>query len=150
MSNNSSNNLINNVLAITDKNYPLVTNLANVSALLKVSFKNTSWAGFYLVENDKLFLGPFQGEVACSVIAFGKGVCGTAFKTKETIIVENVDLFPGHIACSDTSRSEIVTPIIKNGKVVAVIDLDSDLYNNYTEKDKILLESISNILSSYF
>lgn len=147
---NDNKLIVETILSIIDKNYPLVTNLSNVSAILKSSFNNTSWAGFYLVEGDKLFLGPFQGEVACSLIEFGMGVCGTSFKTKKTIIVDNVLNFSGHIACSSSSRSEIVTPIIKDNQVVAVIDLDSNLYDNYTEKDKVLLEEISNILSSYF
>lgn len=145
-----NNNLKQTILSVIDKNYPLITNLANVSAILKTYFKNTSWAGFYLVEGNKLFLGPFQGDVACSVIEIGNGVCGTAFKTKKTIIVDNVLEFSGHIACSSSSRSEIVTPIIKNNKVVAVIDLDSDFFNNYTKQDKILLEQISKILSIIF
>ncbi|HHX79266.1 MAG TPA: GAF domain-containing protein [Acholeplasmataceae bacterium] len=145
-----NNNLDQIILSIIDKKYPLVTNLANVSAILKTSFKNTSWAGFYLVQDNTLFLGPFQGEVACSVIEIGKGVCGTAFEIKETIIVDNVLEFKGHIACSSKSRSEIVTPIIKNNKVVAVIDLDSDLFNNYTKEDQLSLEKISTILATLF
>ena len=145
-----NNNLDQIILSIIDKKYPLVTNLANVSAILKTSFKNTSWTGFYLVQDNTLFLGPFQGEVACSVIEIGKGVCGTAFEIKETIIVDNVLEFKGHIACSSKSRSEIVTPIIKKNKVVAVIDLDSDLFNNYTKEDQLSLEKISTILATLF
>ena len=145
-----NNNLDQIILSIIDKKYPLVTNLANVSTILKTSFKNTSWTGFYLVQDNTLFLGPFQGEVACSVIEIGKGVCGTAFEIKETIIVDNVLEFKGHIACSSKSRSEIVTPIIKNNKVVAVIDLDSDLFNNYTKEDQLSLEKISTILATLF
>ena len=145
-----NNNLEQTIISIIDKKYPLVTNLSNVSSILKTNFPNSSWAGFYLVEKEKLFLGPFQGDVACSVIEKGKGVCGTSFNTQKTIIVDNVLEFSGHIACSSTSRSEIVTPIIKNNKVVAIIDLDSNLYNNYTKNDKIQLEKISKILSSLF
>jgi GAF domain-containing protein len=105
--------------------------------------ENINWAGFYLVEGDTLYLGPFQGEVACTIIKKGKGVCGTSFEKGETIIVPDVNKFPGHIACSSKSRSEIVTPIFKNNKVVGVIDIDAPIYDRFHEEEKKLLENIA-------
>lgn len=141
--------MIEKVRAIIDKNIPLMSNLSNVSAILN-EMDNINWCGFYLVSEDKLFLGPFQGEVACTVIEKGRGVCGTSFLRKETIIVDNVNEFPGHIACSSKSKSEIVTPIIKDGEVVGVIDIDSPIYNRFTQNDKNVLETIADILSDLF
>ena len=105
--------LLAQIKSIIDPNIPLVSNLSNVSSVLN-QMENINWVGFYLVEGDKLFLGPFQGDVACTIIPKGKGVCGTSFEKKETIIVPNVNEFKGHIACSSLSKSEIVVPIIKN------------------------------------
>ena len=114
--------LVEQIKSLIDKDLPLVSNLSNASAVLN-QMENINWVGFYLVKGDKLFLGPFQGDVACVVIPKGKGVCGTSFEKKETIIVGNVNEFKGHIACSSLSKSEIVVPIIKNGDVVALIDV---------------------------
>ena len=150
--NNNNKTLLENVKAIVDFNIPLISNLANVSRLLKDGFTNTSWAGFYLsnVEQTYLYLGPYQGSLACTKIAFNKGVCGTAAYKKESQLVNNVHEFKGHIACSSLSNSEVVVPILKENKVVGVIDLDSNLFNNYNEEDVKLLEEIANYLSNLF
>mgnify|MGYP002777129014 CR=1 FL=1 len=118
-----------------------VANLANISAALKEAF-GFFWVGFYLVKENELVLGPFQGPIACTRIRMGKGVCGTAWERGETIIVPNVDEFPGHIACSSASKSEIVVPIKKEGKVIGVLDVDSDQLNDFSEVDKEWLEKL--------
>lgn len=138
--------LIKQITAIVDEKLPLVSNLSNVSAILN-QLENINWCGFYLVEGDTLYLGPFQGDVACTTIQKGKGVCGTAFEKKETIIVDDVNAFQGHIACSTLSKSEIVVPIIKEGLVKAVLDIDAPIYNRFTSIDKENLERVSKILS---
>jgi L-methionine (R)-S-oxide reductase len=119
----------------------LVAKLANTAAALKQAF-NFFWVGFYLVKGTELVLGPFQGPIACTRIAKGKGVCGTAWKEERTILVPDVNAFPGHIACSAASRSEIVVPIIRDGEVVAVLDVDSDQLKDFTEVDQKGLETI--------
>ena len=141
--------LLKQVKAIINKDYPLVSNLANVSAILN-TLDNINWCGFYLAKKDALYLGPFQGEVACTKIAFDKGVCGRCYQRKETIIVDNVLEDEDHIACSSASRSEIVTPIIKDGAVVALIDIDAPIFSRFTLEDKKLLEDISEILKELF
>ncbi|MGB0166011.1 MAG: GAF domain-containing protein [Luteibaculum sp.] len=120
-----------------------VANLANASAALK-EFFGFLWIGFYLVDGDQLVLGPFQGPVACTRINLGKGVCGSAWKDKKTFIVPNVDEFPGHIACSSKSKSEIVVPLVKKGEVWAVLDVDSEQLNHFDETDKHYLEELCN------
>lgn len=120
----------------------LIANLANIAASLKQGM-NYFWVGFYLVKEDELVLGPFQGPIACTRIQLGKGVCGTAWKDAKTLIVPNVDEFPGHIACSADSKSEIVIPILKNGKVIMVLDVDSDTLNGFNEVDKVHLERLA-------
>ena len=134
---------------LVDEKLPLYSNLSNVSAVLN-QMENINWCGFYLVENNALYLGPFQGEVACTKIEYGKGVCGTSFKKKETIIVDDVTKFEGHIACSTKSKSEIVVPIIKNDEVKAVIDIDSPILSRFDSKEKDFLEKVSNLLSEIF
>ena len=119
----------------------LVANLGNVVAALKEQF-GWFWIGFYLVKDGELVLGPFQGPAACTRIKKGKGVCGTSWAEARTIIVPDVDKFPGHIACSSLSRSEIVVPVIRNGEVIAVLDVDSADYDTYNETDKHYLEKI--------
>ena len=141
--------MIEEVRALVDRKLPLVSNLSNVSALLN-TLDDLNWCGFYLAKDDVLYLGPFQGEVACTVIPFGRGVCGEAAKTKQTRIVGNVLEYANHIACSSRSRSEIVVPIIKGDKVVGVIDLDSPKFNRFNMEDKIMLEEIAKILSELF
>ena len=123
-----------------------ITSLSNMSALIFNSMPEVSWAGFYLVKEGKLILGPFQGKIACTEINFGKGVCGTTAVKKETIIVKNVHEFPGHIACDSESNSEIVVPIFKNRELYGVLDLDSKKLERFDQKDKILLESLVKIL----
>jgi len=141
--------LLKQIENIVDKKLPLVSNLSNVSALLN-TLGNLNWAGFYLVYDGKLYLGPFQGDVACTCIEYGKGVCGCAYKEKKTIIVPDVNEFTGHIACSSLSKSEIVTPIIKNNEVVAVIDIDAPIYDRFHEEEKELLEETAQILADLF
>ena len=114
--------------------------MANTSAALKETF-GFFWVGFYLVDGDQLVLGPFQGPVACTRIAFGKGVCGASWEQKMAILVPDVDAFPGHIACSSLSKSEVVIPLLKDGKVIGVLDVDSDQLNDFDEVDvKFLTE----------
>ncbi len=123
--------------------------LANVSAVLKNTF-HWWWVGFYLVKNNELVLGPFQGPVACTRIAHGKGVCGTSWAQNQSIVVEDVHAFPGHIACSAESNSEIVIPIRKNGTVVAVLDADSEHFSCFDETDRLFLEKICATLENLF
>ena len=141
--------LVKQVQAIINKNYPLVSNLSNVSALLN-QLENINWCGFYIVHDDALYLGPFQGEVACTKISFNKGICGRCYQEKKTIIVDNVLLDKDHIACSSASRSEIVTPIIKDNKVVALIDIDAPIFNRFNQEDAKMLEDIADILKELF
>ena len=141
--------LIQKVKSVVDKDIPLISNLSNVAAILN-EMKDINWCGFYIVNNDVLYLGPFQGEVACVVIQKGKGVCGASLLRKETIIVPDVNKFDGHIACSSKSKSEIVTPIIKDNEVVAVIDIDSPTLNRFNIDDQNTLEEIAKILSEIF
>lgn len=124
----------------------LVANLANISAALKEQFK-WFWVGFYLVKDNELVLGPFQGPVACTRIALGKGVCGSAWEQAKTLIVPDVDAFPGHIACSSLSRSEIVVPVFHNNEVAAVLDVDSELLDQFDETDARYLEQIIKLVS---
>ncbi len=120
----------------------LIANLANISAVLKEAF-GFFWVGFYLKKNQELVLGPFQGPLACTRIAFNKGVCGYCYTSKKTVIVPDVEAFPGHIACSSASKSEIVLPAFdKQGDVFLVLDLDSDLLNDFTPTDQFWLEKL--------
>lgn len=120
--------------------------MANASALIYETLADLNWAGFYLVRNDALLLGPFQGKTACVNIAKGKGVCGTAFETDETQLVPDVHQFPGHIACDSASNSEIVVPIHRDGKVIAVLDIDSPSFDRFSTEDKEGLESFVKVL----
>lgn len=126
-----------------------VANMANISAALREAF-GYFWVGFYVVKGQELVLGPFQGPIACTRIAYGKGVCGTAWKEARTVLVPDVDKFPGHIACSAASRSEIVVPVFKDGEVVMVLDVDSELLNDFDETDQIYLETLMHILEKTF
>lgn len=119
----------------------LIANLSNIAAALKQTF-NFFWVGFYIVKNNELVLGPFQGPIACTRISFGKGVCGAAWKEKKTIIVPDVGAFPGHIACSSASKSEIVVPVFLNKEVSMVLDVDSDQLNSFDETDQQFLEAL--------
>ncbi|TNF45753.1 MAG: GAF domain-containing protein [Bacteroidetes bacterium] len=127
----------------------LIANLANVSAALKQGL-GFFWVGFYIVKGEELVLGPFQGPIACTRIRSGKGVCGTSWAEKRTIVVPDVDAFPGHIACSSDSKSEIVVPLIKDSSVVAVLDVDSDSLNSFDSVDDKYLNELCSWLSEYF
>ncbi|MEM7548826.1 MAG: GAF domain-containing protein [Bacteroidota bacterium] len=141
--------LIQQIEALIADETDLVANLANVASALKFGM-DFFWVGFYVVKNEELVLGPFQGPIACTRISRGKGVCGTSWDKNETIIVSNVDEFPGHIACSSDSKSEIVLPIEKNGEVVAVLDIDSDTINTFDVTDKELLEPLMKTIGTKF
>jgi L-methionine (R)-S-oxide reductase len=123
----------------------LIANLANIAAALKQQM-NFFWVGFYLVKSNELVLGPFQGPIACTRISFGKGVCGTSWKEKSVIVVPNVEAFPGHIACSSESKSEIVLPAFKDGEVFLILDVDSDRLNDFDSTDKVALEKIMSLI----
>ena len=122
-------------------------NLANIAAVLKEVF-NPLWVGFYEWKTDELVLGPFQGPIACTRIKSGKGVCGKSFEIAKTIVVPDVDKFPGHIFCSNSSKSEIVVPIIRNGEVLAVLDVDSYKLNHFDDVDQEYLEQLANLISN--
>jgi len=122
-----------------------IANLSNIAAALKQTM-NFFWVGFYIVKDDQLVLGPFQGPVACTRIQFGKGVCGASWKEKKTFLVPDVEEFPGHIACNSASRSEIVLPAFKNGAVSLVMDIDSDRLNDFDEVDQHALEKVIGII----
>nr|WP_199159018.1 GAF domain-containing protein [Pedobacter sp. ASV2] len=122
-----------------------VANMANACAALKEQF-NWFWVGFYLVKQDELVLGPFQGPVACTRIKKGKGVCGSSWAEAKTLIVPDVEAFPGHIACSSLSQSEIVLPLIKDGEVIGVLDVDSEHLNHFDETDQVYLEKVISVL----
>lgn len=139
--------LIKQIKSLLRKEDNLITNLSNFTAALKQTFSKISWVGFYLFDGTKLYLGPFQGKVACTEIQIGSGVCGTSAKERKIIIVDDVDNFPGHIACDVESRSEIVVPIFKEDKLFGVLDLDSTTYNSFNETDKKYLEKLVNFLS---
>jgi GAF domain-containing protein len=138
--------LIPQINALLEGEHDLVANLANTVAALKEQF-GWFWVGFYVVKNDELVLGPFQGPVACTRIKKGRGVCGTSWAQKKTLIVPDVEKFPGHIACSSLSKSEIVVPVFKNNEVVAVLDVDSDAYDSFDETDQKYLEQIVALIS---
>lgn len=124
----------------------MIAAMANVAAALKQTF-GFFWVGFYRVKGDLLVLAPFQGPVACSRIKYGKGVCGTAWKDGQTVIVPNVEEFPGHIACNAASKSEIVVPLIRDNNVIAVLDIDSDSLNSFNEVDALYLERICRLIN---
>ena len=134
--------LIPQIKALISGESDMIANMANVSAALRQTF-NFFWVGFYIVKDGELVLGPFQGPVACTRIRFGKGVCGTAWKEKRTIIVPNVELFPGHIACNSNSKSEIVVPLFDNEKVIGVLDIDCDRLDAFDITDAGFLETIT-------
>lgn len=133
------------IRALIEGEDDLIANLANISAALKEQF-GFFWTGFYLVRGQELVLGPFQGPVACTRIAYGKGVCGTAWKLQQTLVIPDVDAFPGHIACSSLSRSEIVVPVFGDNEVKAVLDIDSEDLNTFDETDRQYLEEIVSLI----
>jgi L-methionine (R)-S-oxide reductase len=132
--------VIKQLRALIEGEPSLIANLANASALLYQFLEHVNWVGFYLTEGDELVLGPFQGLPACVRIPFGKGVCGTAAKNRQTEVVPDVHLFPGHIACDAASQSEIVVPMIKDGNVIGVLDIDSPMKNRFDDIDRLYLE----------
>ena len=137
--------LIPQINALLEGEPDLIANLANTVAALKEQF-GWFWVGFYLVKADELVLAPFQGPVACTRISKGRGVCGTSWAMAQTWIVDDVEKFPGHIACSSLSKSEIVIPVIRNDEVIGVLDVDSDAYNSFDEVDKVYLEKIVDLI----
>jgi len=139
--------LISQLKSLLSKNDNLISNLSNCIAAIKDVFDKVSWVGFYLFDGEKLYLGPFQGKVACTTIEMGKGVCGTAASRKESILITDVHKFPGHIACDSGSRSEIVVPILRRDSLIGVLDLDSYDFNSFGETDKKYLEEICKFLS---
>ena len=138
--------LLSQVKAMVKDESDPVANMANVAALIQEAF-HFWWTGFYRVIDNQLVLGPFQGPVACTRIGFDKGVCGTSWKEKKTIVVEDVEQFPGHIACSSESKSEIVVPLLKNGEVIGVLDIDSERLATFDTIDKEWLEQIAEVVS---
>ena len=137
--------LYKQIVALVENEDDAIANMANVAAMIHTTFAFW-WTGFYRVIDGELVLGPFQGPLACSRISYGRGVCGTAWKESATQIVPDVDKFPGHIACSSASRSEIVVPVINNGKVTAVLDIDSEHLATFDTTDKFWLEKIAGLL----
>ncbi|MCR5184615.1 MAG: GAF domain-containing protein [Bacilli bacterium] len=143
------NIIFEQIKSIIDPSLPLVSNLANIASIL-FKLEDVNWAGFYLSDGHKLFLGPFQGEPACTIIPFDKGVCGYAYTKKETVVVDNVHEFKGHIACSSLSKSEIVAPVTINGEVKLVIDIDSPIYNRFKNEDIILVNKVRDLIATLF
>ena len=133
--------LYKQIISLVESENDTIANMANVAAMIHYTFRFW-WTGFYRVVGEKLILGPFQGPLACSRIAYGRGVCGTAWKEKCTQVVPDVEQFPGHIACSSASKSEIVVPLFKDGEVVAVLDIDSENLATFDETDRLWLERI--------
>ena len=136
------------IQAIIEDETDMIANLANICAALKQQF-DWFWIGFYLVKDRELVLGPFQGPIACTRIAKGRGVCGTAWQQQQIIIVPDVDQFPGHIACSSASKSEIVLPIMRNGDCVGVLDIDSDELNQFDEVDAEYLQQLMLMIEKF-
>ncbi len=138
-------NLLRDAEALIDSNVDTIANMANVTRLIQDYFEH-HWTGFYRVVNNQLILGPFNGPIACTTIGFGKGVCGKAWETKQTQVVDDVHQFPGHIACSALSNSEIVVPCAKNNEVYAVLDIDSTNFGEFDNTDKKYLEKLVELL----
>lgn len=141
--------LLPQIEALTAAEPDLTANLANTAAALRQAF-GFFWVGFYVVQGDELVLGPFQGPIACTRIRRGRGVCGTSWAEARTVLVPDVEEFPGHIACSSDSKSEIVVPVFKNGEVVAVLDVDSDKLNDFDHDDQAALEQLMQLAASWF
>jgi L-methionine (R)-S-oxide reductase len=140
--------LIPQLEALIGDEKDVIANLSNIAAALKQTM-NFFWVGFYLVKDNQLVLGPFQGPIACTRINFGKGVCGTSWKEQKTIVVPNVDEFPGHIACSSASKSEIVLPAFKNNSVALVLDVDSDMLDDFDAVDHEALEKVMRLIEKF-
>ena len=140
--------LVPQIKALVTGEADVTANLANIAAALKQAM-NFFWVGFYLVKENELVLGPFQGPIACTRIAFGKGVCGASWKEKKVMLVPNVDDFPGHIACSSDSKSEIVLPAFRHGIVTLVLDVDSDKLNDFDQTDAQYLQQVMHIIEEF-
>lgn len=140
--------LLPQIKSLVQGEHDVVANLANIAAALKETM-NFFWVGFYLVKGEDLVLGPFQGPIACTRIGFGKGVCGASWKEERIILVPDVDQFPGHIACSSASKSEIVLPAFKNGKVALILDVDSDRINDFDEIDQHNLAEVMKLVETF-
>lgn len=141
--------LLPQIQALVEGENDMIANMANICAALKYGLE-FFWVGFYIVKGNELVLGPFQGTLACTRIAKGKGVCGAAWERNETIIVDDVDQFPGHIACSSLSKSEIVIPVQDKNGIIAVLDVDSDQLASFDETDKLWLKKITELLTNTF
>lgn len=148
MKKNNYLNLLLTLATLIENETNEISLLANVTALIKEALPRVSWIGFYLLKGENLLLGPFQGKVACTVIPLIKGVCGQSARTKQTVLVKNVHLFPGHIACDSAANSEIVIPITIGKKLYGVLDLDSTSFSRFTKTDKFYLEEIVAIIAS--
>jgi len=142
--------LIPQVKVLLSKEDELISNLSNFTAALKQAFDKISWVGIYLFDGEKLYLGPFQGKVACTNLEIGKGVCGTAAIMEETVIVPDVEDFPGHVACDSESKSEIAVPIMKESRLIGILDLDSTFIDAYDETDQQYLEELCRFLAEEF
>ena len=140
--------MIKQARSLLTKEDNLLSNLANLTSLLKQTFNKISWVGFYIFDGKKLYLGPFQGTIACTTIEMGKGVCGTAAEKEKTFVVPDVNKFPGHIFCDTNSKSEIVIPILKNGNLHSVLDIDSNEFDSFNDTDKKYLEELCKFLST--
>ena len=140
--------LVPQIASLVDGEKDIVANLSNIAAALRQTM-GFFWVGFYLVKDNQLVLGPFQGPIACTRIDFGKGVCGASWKEKRTILVPDVEEFPGHIACSSASRSEVVLPAFKGENVSLVLDVDSDKLNDFDEIDVLYLEKVMTIIEEF-
>ena len=138
--------LTQDVAALLEGERDFLANMANVAALLFEELTDVNWAGFYLLKGQDLVLGPFQGKPACTRIRPGKGVCGAAAEKRETVVVENVNTFPGHIACDARSKSEIVVPLMKAGQLIGVLDVDSAMFARFDDEDRVGLEEVARLL----
>lgn len=142
------NALLPQIEALIAGEHDVIANLSNIAAALKQAM-DFFWVGFYLVKDNELVLGPFQGPIACTRIGFGKGVCGASWKEKKVMLVPDVDQFPGHIACSSASKSEIVLPAFKNGEVALVLDVDSDKLNDFDATDEAALQKLMRAIERF-
>ncbi len=138
--------LIPQIKALIEGEPDMIANMANIASALKMQF-NWWWVGFYLIKKEELVLGPFQGPIACTRIKKGRGVCGNAWQEEKTFLVEDVNNFPGHIACSSDSKSEMVIPLFKDGNIFGVLDIDSEYLSFFDETDKIFLEEIASLIN---
>ncbi len=141
--------LANQAIALLENEQDLIANTANISALLYELIEDINWIGFYFVKNNNLVLGPFQGKVACTKIEIGKGVCGTCVQTKQTQRINDVHAFPGHIACDSASNAELVIPLVFNGEVKGILDIDSTRFSRFTEEDQIGLENLVSVIMPF-